>query len=154
MKHATVLLCAVFILIGSANVPAAQSYSELKDAFGYVVGTYTSGLLIAEVCSGYPKLKTESEAASRNYLSANSGTYYAVQKKMQVIAFANGGQSELNRLKKEVKDMLSDQESLKAEIRKTASSENSCRTLLRNLRRGYWDIKTKAHRELELIGLN
>ena len=151
MKHATVLLCAVFILIGSATVPAAQSYSALKEAFGYVAGIYTSGLLIAEVCSEYPKLKTESEATSRNYLSANNGTYRATLKKIYVVAFLNGGQSEVDRLQKEIKDLLSDQNSLKAEVRKTASSENSCRMLLQQLRRGYWDIKTKAPRELELI---
>lgn len=144
-------ICATLILT-LAGAASAADYSQLKDAYGYIAGIYTSGLLIAEVCSEYPKLKAEAERTSRNYLSINSAQYNAIGKKMQSIALSQGGQTELERLRREVREMLSDQESMKREVKKTASSETMCHTLLQNLRRGYWDLKTKAQPQIDLIG--
>jgi hypothetical protein len=143
------LFLAASIAAGSAT---AADYSHVKDAYGYIVGIYTSGLLIAEVCSEYPRLKTEAEKSSRNYLLANSAQYKSTMKKMQSIALSQGGQTELRRLQRETGELLSDQEGMKREVKKTASSEAMCKTLLQNLRRGYWDLKTKAQPQIELIG--
>lgn len=139
----------IFTLAGTAT---AASYSQLKEAYGYIAGIYTSALLIAEVCSEYPRLKTEAEKTSRNYLSANNTQYNTIGKRMQSIARSQGGQAELERLQGEIRGLLSDQESMKREVKKTASSETMCKTLLQNLRRGYWDLKTKAQPQIELIG--
>src|SRR3989344_2275763 len=95
-------------VLAIGNAFADSGYGRLDEAYGYIIGIYTSGLLIAEVCSEYPKLKEEAESTSRNYLSANTDLYSAVGKKMQNIALSKGGQPGLNRLRQEVQENLSD----------------------------------------------
>lgn len=141
-------LLTLILICSSA---AAAEYARVEEAYGMIVGTYMGGLTIAEICSEYPRLRSQAETTSRNYLAANSALYNEVGQRMQKLALANGGEARLQRLRQEIRTLTSDTTYMRQEAKKTASSEKACTTLLQNLRRGYWDLKTRNKQQLNII---
>ena len=70
---------------------------------------------------------------------------------MLQIAKEKGGTAAAEKLETEVKQMISNKADMQNEVRRTASSEAMCSTMLQNLKRGDWDIARRNLRELSMI---
>jgi hypothetical protein len=130
---------------------AAPPYSSQENAYGRIVGTYWSALSVMEVCLEYKSLRTEAQAASKSYTASNRPLYDRTGKRMLELARENGGTIAAEKLQAEVHQMTSNKAEMLSEVRKTASSEAMCSTMLRNLRAGQWDIARRHPRELSMI---
>lgn len=131
--------------------PAAPTYSSRENAYGRIVGTYWSALSVAEVCLDYKALQTESRATSKVYVASNKSLYNKVEKKMRELSTENDGVAAAKKLQSEVNQMTSNKLEMHSEVRKTASSEAVCATMLKNIKAGQWDIAKRNPRELTLI---
>lgn len=131
--------------------PPAPSYSSQENAYGRIVGTYWSALSVAEVCLEYKNLQTESRATSKAYVASNKSLYGKVEKRMRELAIANGGVVAAEKLQSEVYQLISNKSEMLNEVRKTASSETMCATMLKNLKAGQWNIAKRNPHELSAI---
>lgn len=147
-------ICLDGIQNGRRFAPSATqptSYSAKESAYGMIVGTYWSGLAVAEVCSGYRTLRIQAEAASKKYLRVNSEPYERTGRRMMKLASENGGKAAAERLQTEAHQLTAGKEEMLNEARKTASSEARCSTMLANLNNGLWDLERKRSQELRII---
>lgn len=134
-----------------ASSPPAPSYGSQQNAYGRIIGTYWSALSVTEVCQEYQNLRADSKAIAKSYTSSNRSLYEKVEKRMLKLATENGGAVAAEKLQTEVQQMISNKAEMLSEVRKTASSEVMCSTMLKNLKAGQWDISQRNPRELSMI---
>lgn len=134
-----------------ASSSPAPSYGTQQNAYGRIVGTYWSALSVTEVCQEYQSLRADSKAIAKIYTSSNRSLYEKVERRMLQLATENGGAAAAEKLQTEVQQMISDKAEMLSEVRKTASSEVKCSTMLKNLKAGQWDIAQRNPKELSMI---
>ena len=134
-----------------AQTSPAASYGTQQNAYGRIVGTYWSALSVTEVCQDYQNLRADSKALSKFYITSNRNIYEKVERRMLEIATETGGAIAAEKLKTEVQQMISNKAEMLREVRKSASSEVMCSTMLNNLKAGQWDITRRNPKELSMI---
>lgn len=127
------------------------SYGSQQNAYGRIIGTYWSALSVTEVCLEYPGLRVDAKAVAKSYTSSNKSLYGRIEKRMLELATESGGDTAAKQLQAEVQQMISNKAEMQSDVRKTASSEAMCSTMLKNLKAGLWDIAQRNPREMRLI---
>lgn len=139
----------------SKNIDNSKSQSLLKkkaEAYGLIVGHYASTLQVIETCGKYPNLKSESEETSRLYIRENHDAFLKVTSAFERDYEKEKGLDALHELQKKMVDLTAGRmQSVDPIIVETTSSEEKCSVIMSNLRRGYWDIKTKRADAVKLI---
>ncbi len=146
-----VLLLLVSTSASSAPAPYRGPGGQLEAA-GLVAGAYMLTVANIEHCAKNTKMKTRSMRSAREYLNKNHQAYMDVMGKLPELANANGGNSEVQRLKRELESTLSEVESeAKSRLRAPAPSNAACTAFLDSVDSGMFDLKVKYNNELSRI---
>ena len=107
---------------------------------------------IIEQCAKYPQSKSRAHKSLRNYLNKNQQPYMNVMRKMPVLAKANGGDAEVQRLKAEMERTFDEVKSLIMQMpRSEPMSPTDCASHLDAVDKGTLDLKVNNNNELTRI---
>lgn len=122
------------------------------EAAGIIAGVYMLTATSIEECAKHPQLKTRATRSLREYLNKNQQTYMDVMRKLPELAYANGGNTEVQRLKRELETALTQLESqVNEKARSQAQSFARCKAYLDTVDKGMLDLKVNNNNELSRI---
>ncbi|MBT4365026.1 MAG: sel1 repeat family protein [Desulfobacteraceae bacterium] len=146
LKYIVILLCSLL----SVNTWAMDcvQINKYAEAYGKIIGTYSIALSLTELCGEDPAYKKEAEETARNYLNANQAILNNIRKESDILIVKCGREKE--RLKLD-DAMVQIRSMARSEARKQIVNDESCASILSNLRRGVVDLKNQHHNEITFI---
>ena len=148
-------LLVVLALANPRALSAPPSYrgpGGQLEAAGVVAGAYMLTAANIEHCTKNPVANQRAMRSAREYLNKNQQHYMDMMRKLPELAFANGGDAEVKRLKRELEVALTDMESeAKARVRSPAPSNAECAAFLDAVDRGMYDLRVRYNNELTRI---
>lgn len=122
------------------------------EAAGVIAGAYMRTASTIEACANHSQLKDRANRSLREYLNKNQQSYMDVMRKLPELAYANGGNTEVQRLKRELEAGLTQLESqAKENARRQTQTVAQCKAYLDNVDKGMFDLKVNNNNELTRI---
>ena len=146
----------LLLLLATAPAQSAPaSYSGQGgqiEAAGIVAGAYMLTAANIEHCGKNPAMKSRAMRSAREYLNKNQQSYMDMMRKLPQLAFANGGNAEVQRLKRELESGLTQIESeAQSRLRLPAPTSAECTEFLDKADSGMLDLSVKYNNELTRI---
>ena len=146
-----VLLLSVTPTSFSASAPYRGPGGQLEAA-GVIAGAYMLTAANIEHCTKNAQMKARAMRSAREYLNKNQQSYMDVMRKLPELAFANGGNAEVQRLKRELETTLTKMESeASARVRSPVPSISGCTAFLDRVDSGMLDLNVNYNNELTRI---
>lgn len=138
---------------GDANSsPLDNETNEKLKAFSSISSTYLSALWVTGTCGNRAGLQTESEQTTKTYMHENFRIIESVKKEMQQYLTQRIGQENYSKIRFMLEDTyIRNLITVRPEIQHLVSSDETCKTFMSNLRRGFGDIDIGQKTQMEII---
>lgn len=151
----SIISIVLFLLFNTNVYSASASYQGTGgqiEAAGIVAGAYMLTAANIEHCALNQTMKARALSSAREYLNKNQQSYMDMMRKLPSLAFANGGNAEVQRLKRELELGLTQMESeAKSRVQLPAPSVAVCTAFLDRVDSGMQDLQVKYNNELTII---
>jgi hypothetical protein len=153
MRTITFAAIALFFTVfcGSVALGAApyRGPGGQIEAAGMIAGTFMGTVRILEASARHPELKVQAQKTLKDYLKRNEQVYTNVMRKLPVLAKANGGDAEVQRLKTELEKGLA---SLAEQSKRTAMAKTQtvaeCKEFMDAADKGKYDLEINNNSEV------
>lgn len=155
LLNTTAGIFVLLLLYGTNAMAASAPYrgqGGQLEAAGIVAGAYILVTANIEHCAKNARMKARSMRSAREYLNKNQQAYMDMMRKLPELANLNGGNAEVQRLKRELETALSDMETeARARVRAPVPSDAECTRFLDSVDSGMLDLTVKYNNELTRI---